>query len=364
MGFMRQKWKRYGLVLLFVFILFEVGLRLFGMRGGYIDPWFHVVDSVVHRDRFYSDEMGIIHFKESAYTPSDYVLNSEGFRSRHEFNRTYLDSVVDTTAEKVVMFIGDSYVEGCCADPIGKSFVDLLDARDDILVLNFGMAGTDPLQYRLVAEKYVAELKPDLVVVGLFLGNDEMEYDRIARPRVPMFYPVQGSGWLPSEPTPILRESRDQYFKSAQEAHDFFANEYSMFGPDRLLTTRLFGHSALFTALYLGPKFLYLRSANEENWKEPLPNGIATRHLAEIRQICKLADVQVEFIGLPSPVDVIHKVDLRARYGYMIEEIRFPDLDKLSAEGFDGEEQWDHMNNKGHEKIANWLRRELNDWKR
>jgi hypothetical protein len=95
--------------------------------------------------------------------------NAEGFRSI-PFSRSHSGALR-------VLVIGDSFVYGMSARPYYNSFTDILLARG-YLVYSAGIPGTDPAQYAAIAEKYVPMLKPDMVIVCFYPGNDLMPFPR------------------------------------------------------------------------------------------------------------------------------------------------------------------------------------------
>ncbi len=86
-----------------------------------------------------------------------------------------------------VMHIGDSFTWGHSTTNKAFGFADLLLARG-FPSYNFGISGADPVQYRLIAEKWISQLQPDVVMVHFFMGNDIMKYAREALPHVPQYY--------------------------------------------------------------------------------------------------------------------------------------------------------------------------------
>ena len=106
------------------------------------------------------------------------VINGQGFRGSFDFVPATLDSIRKYTGRKIIMLVGDSYVEGCCADTMKNSFSWFIKQKTGLWDTEFWWAGTDPLQYRLVVEKYAPVLKPDVVVTVMYYGNDFISFDR------------------------------------------------------------------------------------------------------------------------------------------------------------------------------------------
>lgn len=96
-------------------------------------------------------------------------FNNQGFRDR-EFS-------FERGVERRVLFLGDSFVEGTGVS-VGKrasSLIEkLLQQNDDgnFRVFNAGQLATNPISYFENFAQFGVSLKPELVVVGVFMGND------------------------------------------------------------------------------------------------------------------------------------------------------------------------------------------------
>ena len=112
---------------------------------------------------FVTDGEGVHKANIDHYNSSVVKINSEGFRGA-EFT-------TDTSEKVSILFLGDSFAWGASAKPLTKSFVDIV-SRSGFLTYNTGIPGTSPNQYAYLAEKYVPRLKPDIVAVMLYMGND------------------------------------------------------------------------------------------------------------------------------------------------------------------------------------------------
>jgi lysophospholipase L1-like esterase len=103
----------------------------------------------------------------------DYIWanNSLGMRDRERS----LEKVPNTFR---MLFLGDSMVQGYGV-PLEKSMVYLLEnsinqpqRQNKIEILNAGVFGYSPFLEYLYLKEIAPKIKPDLVLVGLFLGND------------------------------------------------------------------------------------------------------------------------------------------------------------------------------------------------
>lgn len=129
-------------------------------------------------------------WEESIVNYMNHPFNEEGFRS---INYNSADST-----RKRILIVGDSYVFGMNARPIHASFVDNLLAKG-YLVFSAGIPGTDPAQYAAIARKYIPKIKPDLVIMCFYEGNDYMPFDRDPHPNQPHEY-ISNAGFFQSAP--------------------------------------------------------------------------------------------------------------------------------------------------------------------
>jgi lysophospholipase L1-like esterase len=102
----------------------------------------------------------------------DSRLNSRGFNDR-EFR--------DTKQGYRILGLGDSFAFGVV--PYAANYLTLLEARlqgehPGLEVLNMGIPGTGPRDYLALLVKEGLPLRPDMVLVSFFVGNDFTESDR------------------------------------------------------------------------------------------------------------------------------------------------------------------------------------------
>jgi len=128
-------------------------------------------------------------------------FNSEGFRSIPFEN--------DTTGGNGVLLIGDSFVYGLRARPFHASFYDNLLAMGH-RVYSAGIPGTDPAQYAAIAAKYIPLLRPGLVIMCFYEGNDYMPHSRTPRADEPHEH-LTNAGFFQSAPYGKYLSSKDAY---------------------------------------------------------------------------------------------------------------------------------------------------------
>jgi lysophospholipase L1-like esterase len=99
---------------------------------------------------------------------SPYKLDSNGFRN---------DSPWPGRAE--IVAIGDSLVFGYGVD-VSQAWPQQLSGLTGRNVVNMGLIGASPQQYRKIHETFAQTLSPDIVVVGFFARNDFWDADKYA----------------------------------------------------------------------------------------------------------------------------------------------------------------------------------------
>jgi len=150
---------------LFTLSFAEVALRMIGKQPGYIPRYsrFKPVDHLEVYTYYFTDPSGVFRADPDYDWPEEIQINSQGFRG------VEFDSA--STTRPKILFLGDSFTWGSSARPISNCFVDLI-AQQGFVTYNLGIPGTDPNQYAFLAEKCVPLLKPDIVAVMFYPGND------------------------------------------------------------------------------------------------------------------------------------------------------------------------------------------------
>jgi len=163
------------------------------------------------RNLFYTDGDGIFRanpayaLQAGAGDAFGIDINSDGFRGN-------AFKLAETPRTKVLL-IGDSFTWGAGANPITASFADCLQDAG-YYIYNAGIPGTDPAQYARVARKYIPLLKPNVVVVCLYMGNDLRLYPHPVQPHRNLFY-MTNFGMIRGY------DDNGKYFENAQEAFEY-----------------------------------------------------------------------------------------------------------------------------------------------
>lgn len=195
-------------LLVVVLVSVEWGLRSLGYS------YTRKPDKLVIEDTFFINEQGLFVANPSSVKHSGLGINQEGFRSP-DFDL----SETDGKEKNAVMLIGDSFTWGATANPISQSFADLVRAQG-YRVYNLGIPGMGPMQYRRLAETYIPRLRPDVVVVGFYLGNDFLDAQWEPPAGRPPYYVLESVGWI----TPF--DEAGNYIDSVDEAYEHFHNKF------------------------------------------------------------------------------------------------------------------------------------------
>jgi len=271
-------------------------------------------------------------------------VNSEGFRSI---------SFRSHSARKRILLIGDSYTFGYSASNRLKSFYDLLLARG-YEVYNTGIIGADPPQYLSVAAKYVPLLKPDIVIVNFYLGNDIQYYRQNFDPYQPYFYRTN-AGAILSCPLGVKMHS-------AREAYEI-ALDGVVIPTDNSAFNRLCGHSVITTLLWNALKdILHLQKQSAsvkdfyeraESFKIDHPDG--NDRIPIIEKLCRENGSKFILCIIPNlPGDGGRKLRHKADYPLLFPEQKYFEPDQLQETDYcSGGDT--HFNDAGHRKYATFL---------
>jgi hypothetical protein len=332
------------LILAGILLAFEIALRLMGYHPGDMKPkWlnFAPVDTLIVSNLFYTNNGGLLIANRNDPSHSEFI-NHEGFRSK-EF------SEIDTTKKKI-LFIGDSFTWGFSATPIkGNCFADIVANETNYEVINLGIPGTDPPQYSLLAEKYIPQLKPDLVLVMFFMGNDLMMYDRTIAPYKPLHHYTNAGA--------IYADMDGKHFATARAAYHYVTDErYYLLHPSNLLE-KIIAKSALLSRLYS----VRYRIIEKIRYEKVAKNAWLTKkYLKAIKEAADKYKVPVRFVLIPE----IKEADKSAeeyteKYADLLRDSVLKDYwlipQKNEKSNFNDYPDA-HLNNKGHRFYADYIK--------
>jgi hypothetical protein len=192
--------------ILFSVITFVLFLLL--MEGG-IRTFFYIKNNIFVRERSFSSYLG---WKTEANIASTSVV--KGYGEIDYSTQKYGFRVFgDTSTDKIKIFvIGDSFTQGFSVSD-GKTYYDYLKNHDDnIEIFAYGGGGYGTLQEYMILDRYVDEIKPDMVL-WQFMANDllnnshELESasfrnnNQMTRPyyendQIKWLFPRQYRGWM------------------------------------------------------------------------------------------------------------------------------------------------------------------------
>lgn len=270
----------------------NISLEFYGLDRDYFeiqDTTYHntftdYVRNLTARDTAQLDEVekAILHYLK-------YPLNTDGFRGIEFKNYR--------TTKKKILLLGDSFTWGHSTKNKTSSFADLLLAKGYV-VYNTGISGADPAQYLAVAKKYVAQLKPDYVVVNFFMGNDIQYYKRSIVPYMPIHYSCNASN--------LIACPNGIYFANQQQAYQFVKAHYHI--PIHNWFDKFCSLTATGTLLWkVMAKFNFHVSTipveyeaywkATEKYKSTLP--VCNDELKEVQRICESNGAKFHLIAMP-----------------------------------------------------------------
>ena len=195
------------LMVLGILAVSEYGLRLLGYE------YTRRPEKLVLENSFRVQEQGLFVANPLSEKHVGLGINSDGFRSP-EFFRD-----LGSGRKWTVVILGDSFAWGASATPITESFSDIL-RNAGYRVHNLGIPGIGPRQYQRIADEYLPRLKPDVVVVALYLGNDFLDGQWEPPLGHPPYYVIEGGEWIPTV------DENGNYIESVEVAYEHFHNKF------------------------------------------------------------------------------------------------------------------------------------------
>ncbi len=196
------------------------------------------------------------------YRPAFLELNNSILGNFSDFtSRGYLDEkVFDKDRDEFrILGLGDSFAVELAKEK--KNYHDFLEyelqkesGRSNVKVINAGMESTGPGYYRHILERYGDLIRPDLVLVGFFVGNDfsDMRFD-LARYGNFIFEPID-------KKERIFRNLRFKNFWLCQ----FFSNEVRYMQKIKAREKELLTGNALEEAFL--PEDIFLETEYIKSW--------------------------------------------------------------------------------------------------
>lgn len=322
--------------LLVACLLLELVLRFMGYKPGDLRPnWLHFqpVDSLYVINDFYTNDKGLLVADSTYWDAYGLCINPDGFRSK-PLNQ--LDS-----AKKKVLFIGDSFTWGMSAKPFfDSSFCDLLQKNTSYEIINTGIPAADPAQYAAIATNYVPQLKPNMVVVAFFMGNDLMKEDRTVAPHQSFYYWTNAGA--------VLADMDGRHYNTAQDAYNYLVNErYYLVNPPHWWQ-RVINKSALLSRLYAAT-FRVREKIDYERLRKH--TDITKKYLRAVAATCAAHHVPLRLLLIPEVKEAdIDGNSYRDKYSDLLSDPSLKDywLMLNNHKALFNDYPDGHLNNEGH----------------
>ncbi len=333
-----------GLLILLLLGL-EFAARLYGLVPGHIAPsWsnFKQVDSLIEYKHFYTNQEGFIVADKDYFATQNTYINRDGFRNK-EFES------IDSSKRKI-LFIGDSFTWGLSAEPLSNCFVDLVSRDSSREVINLGIPVADPAQYEGLARKYIPVLKPKMVFVCLYLGNDMMSSEREITSNLPLYFFTNAGAMMASDD--------EHVFSNAQEAYRHYATEKYFIHQPKNALEYVVKHSAITSKLYALKTQWDEKQKQEKSFKE---SPITANHLKKIAQLCEENNSAFRIVIIPRLEDASQTLSFfKHKYPTVFEDpllsnycfLPQPFSSTYYTPNPDG-----HLNNEGHKILAKEIQR-------
>jgi len=340
--FRRHRKKTIVLINLVVLLLLglagELILRLMGQKPH--PTYFQFVDTLEVYNDYVCDEKGIAKLNPAAEFADGVSVNEEGFRDQSFAAQLASD-------RPRIMFVGDSFTYGVNASPITNCFADRIE-RYGYTAFNFGITGIGPAQYAAVVEKYLPVVKPDLLAVMVFLGNDVNSFSWKVQPHQLPFHSTNVGL--------IYAYDQDGNRMTAAQAYKYYYGGLWMH-------VEYYARKSVLLC-FLGRRCLGLRNRILMGRYRKSPEGdaadinqYAIDRYRKIDAMARAQGVPCRFFIIPTKPSHRHSVNRYEHVAYVFEGLEtareeFEEEDY--AAGADG-----HFNNAGHEKMTQLVRRTL-----
>lgn len=325
----------------------EFGVWLFGYAPGDVSPnWlnFNPVDSLIIYDDFHVNGDGLL-VGNSARKGYEKWANSDGFNTP-EFTE------VDTT-KPTVMLIGDSFTWGMSATHNDSAFANILRRQSGWNVHNLGIPAADPVQYALVAERYIPQLQPDMVMLIFFVGNDIMLHDRQAAPFRDFYFFTNAGA--------ILTDVDGIHFPDAYSAYDYLMHDKYWLTGKRNRLEWCISKSAVFSRLYS----VRFRWEEKQRWDNTIKDlSLTNRYVLKVRDAALAQGADFQIVVIPEIKEAeMAREDYEEKYGSFFHH---PDLQPFISWPITEKKMFNpypdaHLNNSGHRDYADFMLQSLSE---
>lgn len=291
-----------------------------------------------------------------------------------------------------VVAIGDSMTYGVMANSTSSWPAHLSD-KLGVNVYNLSLGGYGPLQYLYLFQNYAVKLKPETVIVGIYLGNDLMDAYNLAYSNKEWAKYRADSKSSSIESNLILPEMRDKKmfssirsFLSRKSVLYRIITQNKIFDRVRLQETKSLNAATIpvvkqdYEVLLKPVKAFRHVNINDDRIQEAL--RITKSAILDMREVGKKNDVDLQIAIIPIKENVYREEmqsgckidcdetvskklvgldDIRTTLLYFLEDSKIPFIDLLPALRTAGSKNQiypphdGHPNGEGYEIIANEL---------
>jgi hypothetical protein len=342
---------------LFVLAANELRLRFKHYHPGWIIPYFKTVKTIdTTTQRLRVDDFGINTYIPGQEDWGGAKINKQGFVSDFDYDSITICRL--RIHRKLVFIIGTSFTEGCCpidGMPRSATYFQLLSndtaLNSHYLFCNFGVAAQDAFNYQLIAEKYAAALKPDIIIINYCFNNDI--YTFINRTTIPNF--IQPCFTETGKYISTSLPDKKRHFTSHKAVYDFYYNLYNIgalgFGG------RLCSFSNTTTRLYQALQHI-------EPFRFPpveVDSSVCSSVdcLNEIEEVCEQNKVELKITYIPSIFETYPEFlnHFQRTFRYLKGNVLYPT--NITYKDYISEEN-EHFNRDGNYKYYEFLKGVLN----
>ena len=257
-------------------------------------------------------------------------INSDGFFS--------IPFKPYNTSKPKVLLIGDSFTWGHSTSNKALSFANELLAAGCV-VYNTGISGTDPAQYEAVAKKYIPILKPDIVIVNFFMGNDISYWDRDVNPYQPVFFPTNAGNLMAFQEGNYFNNPQDAYNNVVKNLH-VPTNNWLRILASKTSITSLLWHVWFKLGMTTMPH-------HKEIPKNSKPS--CNEEIAAIQEVCTQYNAQFELIVIPDYK--YHITEVESQH-YLFEDLAYT-YSQVPKSAYNLEDG--HFSDEGHKLFSEQL---------
>lgn len=261
-----------------------------------------------------------------------YPVNSDGFYSISFAN-------ADSAKQKVLL-LGDSFTWGHVTKHKLSSFANRL-LKSGLNIYNTGISGVGVQQYEAVLKTYYPKLRPDVVVLNFFVGNDVSYFKRDVKLRVPIYFNTSAGN--------IMSLQNGVQFYTMEDAYQSLMS--NMIIPETNTINRILASTVITT--YLWEHLTNIGILNRDFFVgKSYPGESVTNELMQpIVAYC-------DSVGVPLIISVIPDLRNGKLYGAESEKGLFRNISYVQTEDLTPE-MYDrsngHFNDEGHKVYANYL---------